>query len=285
MAAPPDNHTKHAATQSRTQFYCLERPEPSPRYLELARAEPCRLYHPKKLLIVLDLNGTLIVRADDSNIPTPRPHVFQFLAYCLKHHCVAIWSSARRKNVEKMMTYLFTRNQISQLVAVWSREDSRLGEFFDRKIQVYKQLHWLWSNLEVQNSARRSQIPELPSTEQSALVTGAWDQINTVLVDGSLEKADSEPYNLVQVEEFTGNTGDARGDVLGAVLAYIEDLAWERDVSSAIRHKPFECARTQGWNWKTGCPDFDSDQERNSVACIAQEAAEREQNAKSFEAA
>lgn len=135
MASDPDLSSL-PATATRAQFYCLERPEPSSRYLELARAAPCRLELPKKLLIVLDLNGTLLVRSFGNNTTTTRPHVKEFLAYCIKHHCVAIWSSARRKNVERMLTYLFTRREISQLVAIWSREDSRLGEFVDEKVQV-----------------------------------------------------------------------------------------------------------------------------------------------------
>ena len=65
------------------------------------------------------------------------------------------------------------------------------------------------------------------------------DQTNTVLADDSLEKADSEPYNLAQVEEFTGEAGGTQCDVLGAVLAYIGDLAWVRNISSPIHYKPF----------------------------------------------
>jgi hypothetical protein len=112
MATAPDN-TNLPTAEFGTGFYQLERPEPTPSYLELVRAKPTRLEHSKKLLIVVDLNGTLIVRNGGGDIPTPRPHVFQFLAYCLRHHSVAIWSSARRKNVDKMMTYLFTREQAS----------------------------------------------------------------------------------------------------------------------------------------------------------------------------
>jgi hypothetical protein len=116
--------------------------------------------------------------------------------------------------------------------------------------------------LEAKSCASKSRKSELSGSEQSAPASGLWDQTNTVLIDDSLEKADSEPHNLVQVEEFTGSARDPQEDVLGAVLAYIEDLAWERDVSSAICQKPFEGARTQRWNWRIGCPEFDSDQEK-----------------------
>lgn len=89
----------------------------------------------------------------------------------------------------------------------------------------------------------------------------------------------------MQVEEFTGNAGNTQEDVLGAVLAYIEDLAWERDVSSAIHYRRFKCARSQGWNWTVECPDFDDEQERNMVARDAQQESERGQQSKSIEVA
>lgn len=137
----------------------------------------------------------------------------------------------------------------------------------------------------MQAAACRSRDPDVPGRKQSDTGSDTWDQTNTVLVDDSLEKADSEPYNLVQVEELTGKAGDAQDDVLGAVLAYIEDLAWERDVSSAIHHKPFECARRQGWNWKIGCPDCDNEQERSAARRDTQEESEHGQHAKSIEVA
>lgn len=117
MASDP-NKTDLLATSKSAQFYSLERPEPSPEYLKSARAAPCRLTHPKKLLIVMDLNGTLLVRNRASWTSINRPHVVKFLEYCLKHHRVAIWSSARRRNVMDMLAHLFTRQQVSQLVAI-----------------------------------------------------------------------------------------------------------------------------------------------------------------------
>jgi len=184
-----------------------------------------------------------------------------------------------------MLTYLFTKRQISQLVAIWSREDSRLGELVDEKVQVYKQLRWLWDDPTMQAAAGRSRDPDVPGMKQSNTGSDAWNQTNTVLIDDFLEKADSEPYNLVQVEEFTGKAGDTQDDVLGVVLAYIEDLAWERDVSSAIHHKPFGCARRQTWNWKIGCPDFDNEQERSAARRYTQQESVRGQHAKSIKVA
>jgi hypothetical protein len=143
----------------------------------------------------------------------------------------------------------------------------------------------MWDDPMVQASTCSPRGTNNPGTEQPDPELWVWDQTNTVLLDDSLEKADSEPYNLLQVEEFTGNAGSSQDDVLGAVLAYIEDLAWERDVSSATRYKPFECAGSQGWNWTAGCPDFDSEQDRNMEARDTKSEPERGQHAKSIEVA
>lgn len=93
------------------------------------------------------------------------------------------------------------------------------GRILQREMQVYKHLRWLWDDPTVQASACRSRNPDTPGTELSDPGSGTWDQTNTILVDNSLDKADSESYNLVQVEEFTGKAGDARDDVLSIVLA------------------------------------------------------------------
>jgi hypothetical protein len=143
----------------------------------------------------------------------------------------------------------------------------------------------MWDDPMVQASTCSPRGTNNPGTEQPDPELWVWDQTNTVLLDDSLEKADSEPYNLLQVEEFTGNAGSSQDDVSGAVLAYIEDLAWERDVSSATRYKPFECAGSQGWNWTAGCPDFDSEQDRNMEARDTKSEPERGQHAKSIEVA
>lgn len=195
---------------------------------------------------------------------TPRAHVVEFLAYCFKHHAVAIWSSAHRKNVIKMMGQLFTKEQVSQLVAVWSREDCHLDQYFGDNVQVYKQLRWLWEDPEVQAAAQADGKSILPVT-QPDLGSAVWDQSNTILIDDSMDKADSEPYNLILVKEFTGNAGDSKKDMLGSVLAYIEDLAWESNVSSAIHCSPFDSVNSPGWNWKIGCPDFDCNERSDAV--------------------
>jgi hypothetical protein len=234
------------------RLYVLPRPTPSASYLEQAQLPPRRLSNPKKLLIVLDLNGTLLVRSNRGSNYTPRPHVDEFLAYCLEHHALIVWSSARLQNVTAMVAQLFTAEQRQKLVKIWSRNELRLGKYFDAKVQVYKQLTWLWEDSEVQAS-----FP-MPATLPFRFEDGwkdslptKWDQSNTVLLDDSVDKAASEPHNLLQVDEFTKeNIGDGE-DALGRVLAYIEALKWEADVSAAMRARPFVNGQGEVWNWGT----------------------------------
>lgn len=229
-----------ARTGGNPRLYLIQKPEPSQEYKDGANLPPRRLTSPKKLLIVLDLNGTLLVRSNSGSTYTPRPHVHKFLDYCLEHHKLVVWSSARPHNVKAMVAHLFNAKNHAKLVEVWHRDHLRLGTHYNDKVQVYKQLSWLWKDAKVQASFP-AETPasfgiedgwkEPPPTK--------WDQSNTVLLDDTTAKAASEPYNLIRVDEFTKENKDDGDDALGRVMAYLEDLKWEADVSAAMRVKPF----------------------------------------------
>jgi hypothetical protein len=230
-----------ATTGGNPRLYLLPEPKPSPEYLERANLPPRRLTSPKKLLIVLDLNGTLLVRSNRGSSYTPRPHVNEFLAYCLEHHKLVVWSSARPHNVNPMVAQLFNKKRHAKLVEIWSREHLRLGEHYNEKVQVYKQLSWLWEDAKVQASfpAEPPGLFRIEDGWKKPPPPAKWDQSNTVLLDDTTDKAASEPYNLIRVDEFTKENKDDGDDVLGRVIAYLEDLKWEADVSAAMRVKPF----------------------------------------------
>jgi hypothetical protein len=245
-----------ATTGENPRLYLLPEPKPSPEYLKRANLPPRRLASPKKLLIVLDLNGTLLVRSNRGSTYTPRPHVNEFLAYCLEHHKLVVWSSARPHNVKPMVAQLFDADQHAKLVEVWHRDHLRLGVHYNEKVQVYKQLTWLWEDAKVQASfPTETPAPfkiedgwkEPPPTKLDQLPT-KWDQSNTVLLDDTTDKAASEPYNLIRVDEFTKENKNDGDDVLGRVQAYLEDLKWEADVSAAMRLMPFSNGEDAGWD-------------------------------------
>ena len=198
-------------------------------YLERSRLPPEKLSSPKELLVILDLNGTLLYRAKGksahgSSAPTLRPGLAAFLNYVTDNFKVMIWTSARPENATRMINAAFSNKQKQQLLAVWARDTLGLTESqYNAKVQVYKTLERIWNG------------------EFAIKDTGAFDQTNTVLFDDSTEKAVGHPYNLVCVPEFFGTRGQNKGDtVLRQCIEYLEKLRWQSDISAYIRAYPFE---------------------------------------------
>lgn len=197
-------------------------PDPSTQYMAQSAIPPTPLPEPRRILVVIDLNGTLLYRPSRKNPSrfVERPHTRQFLDYCLNTFCVAIWSSAKPDNVHKMANQLLTPEERAKLVAVWGRDTLGLSpEDYNNRVQCYKRLTVIWADL-----ARR--------------LGQRWDQTNTVLVDDSSEKARSEPYNLIQLPEFEGDLAE-QGFVLPQVHDFLNECAMQRDISSYIRAKRF----------------------------------------------
>ncbi|PHH80313.1 hypothetical protein CDD82_1841 [Ophiocordyceps australis] len=204
-------------------------PEPTKEYLRESNYTPRKLDRPRRILVVLDLNGTLLHRPQRL-APThfiKRPHADRFLEYCLANFHVAIWSSARLANVEMILEQLLTPVQCRKLVVVWGREQLGLCiDDYNSRVQCYKRLSVLWQSGAVQAS-------------YSELLPGCWDQSNTVLVDDSPEKGRSEPYNIMAIPEFSGLRHEPK-DVLPQVHDYLNRLCYARNISSHMRESPFQ---------------------------------------------
>ncbi|KAM6522578.1 hypothetical protein FALCPG4_012223 [Fusarium falciforme] len=205
-------------------------PNPTPQYMAQAHLEPHRLAQPRRILIVMDLNGTLLHRPNKRR-PfhfVERPHAKAFMSYCLDTFHVAIWSSARPDNVSKMVDQLLTPEQRERCLLVWGRDTFGLCKAdYDAKVQVYKRLTSVWSD------------PRIMGAHPAVQAGGKWDQTNTILVDDSLEKARSEPFNLLQIPEFSGLSTEMP-NVLPQVHDYLNNLAHEADISRFVRRSPFK---------------------------------------------
>ena len=204
-------------------------PDPTPAYLLRASFLPRTLPSPRHMLVIIDLNGTLLFRPSRKapGASISRPHAGDFLAYCTSTFHVMIWSSARADNVRKLVDSLLTPAQQKRVVAVWGRESFGLSkEDFSLRAMCYKRLSKVWSDDEI---ARRH--PKFDQGER-------WDQGNTVLVDDTLEKARSEPHNAVQLPEFGGNVNEEPA-VLPQVHDFLNVLACQADISTYIRANPF----------------------------------------------
>ncbi|KAG7117029.1 putative FCP1 y domain-containing protein like [Verticillium longisporum] len=208
-------------------------PNPTPAYLRQAHNPPTTLARPRAILVVLDLNGTLLHRPDRrrSHNFIERPYAKRFMHYCIDTLHVAVWSSARPENVAKMVAQLAEGGgdvapaaYASRLVAAWGRDKFDLTPAdYVKRVQCYKRLQRIWADAAVQAS------------HPDGL---RWDQTNTVLVDDSLEKARSEPFNLLRITEFFGDANEAT-DVLPQVHDYINTLCYQADISQYMRLHPF----------------------------------------------
>jgi hypothetical protein len=204
-------------------------PEPTMPYFLRSQAPSVPLTVPRRILVVMDLNGTLLHRPHKKR-PfhfVERPHAKAFLNYCLDNFVVAIWSSARPVNVEKMVERLLTPEQVKKCILVWGRDKFGLSDAdYDGRVQCYKRLTRIWS------------APEIMAAHPEAEQGGQWDQTNTILVDDSREKARSEPHNLIQIHDFTGLASEPP-HVLPQVHDYINSLCLQSNISSFIRENPF----------------------------------------------
>ncbi|KAK0626494.1 HAD-like domain-containing protein [Immersiella caudata] len=201
-------------------------PEPTPAYLLRASFIAQTVPEPRPILVVIDLNGTLLHRPS-RHAPhafIERPHARSFLTYCIETFHVVIWSSARPDNVKKMCRQLLTPDQRQRVIAMWGRDKFGLTpEDYNSRVQCYKRLTTLWGN------------PLIASAHPTG---GSWNQGNTVLIDDSTEKARSEPYNAITLSEFVGDTRETP-EVLPLVHDYLNTLAVQADISTYIRAHPF----------------------------------------------
>jgi len=204
-------------------------PEPTSSYLLRASLLPQISAEPRPTLVVIDLNGTLVHRPNRRN-PfniVERPNARLFLKYCIDTFRVVIWSSARPGNVRTMCEQLLDPLQLQQVIAIWGRDHFGLSpEDYNQRTQCYKRLTQLWAD---------------PTIAAAHPTGGVWNQGNTVLIDDSVEKARSEPYNAITLPEYVG-----RGEtspVLPLVHDYLNLLAWQADISTYIRTHPFQADR------------------------------------------
>ncbi|CAN8095806.1 unnamed protein product [Discula destructiva] len=209
-------------------------PDPTDAYLMRASFMPKRRQQPGPLLVVIDLNGTLLYRSRNSSTSfESRLHSEAFVNYCVDTFWVVIWSSARPDNVKRMVKQLVPGPILRQVVDVWGRDKFGLSaDDYYKRTQCYKRLTKVWDDPSIQSSYPRNR----PGFEG-----GCWDQGNTVLIDDSTEKARSEPHNAITLPEYQGGEDPGR-DVLPSVHDYLNELCYQEDVSAYIRAHPFKMA-------------------------------------------
>ncbi|KAL7625021.1 hypothetical protein AAE478_004235 [Parahypoxylon ruwenzoriense] len=216
-------------------------PSPTAEYLLQASLPPFSLPYARNILVVIDLNGTLLYRPNRRRSPSSfveRPHARTFLSYCVNTFSVAIWSSARPANVARMCQQLLKPEDFERVVAVWGRDHFGLSPAdYNERVQCYKRLSMLWAD------------PVIAASHPEKAAGKRWSQRDTVLVDDSLEKGRSEPYNLIEIPEFSGDEND-KDYILPQVHDYLNECSRQVDISTYIKNQPFRV--TPGWELRPG---------------------------------
>ncbi|QRV95671.1 NLI interacting factor-like phosphatase [Ceratobasidium sp. AG-Ba] len=129
---------------------------PSDEYLALSQIASNHLTTPRdgaplpRKLLVLDLNGTLVLRAPRTWGYRPvmnRPFAKTFRDYLFhqgSHLDVMVWSSAQPHSVDSMVDVFFGSDR-SRLVGLWARDTLGLTEeHYTQKVQTVKDLNIIW---------------------------------------------------------------------------------------------------------------------------------------------
>lgn len=205
-------------------------PQPTEDYFRACLSGPSLLKQPQHLLVVIDLNGTLLYRPNKLN-PTyfrMRPHAQTFLKYCVDTFTVVIWSSAKPANVNAMCNTILTPDIREKVAAIWGRDTFGLSqEDYNLRTQCYKRLSKIWDDRKI-------------AGRHPGYYEGCrWDQTNTVLIDDSREKARTEPHNLIEAPEYFGDLHE-RDDILPQVHDYLNHLSMHSNVSACLYKYPWK---------------------------------------------
>ncbi|KAG8687939.1 hypothetical protein FRC11_006351 [Ceratobasidium sp. 423] len=162
----------------------------------------------KRCLLVLDLNGTLLHRRRANSGHTShvyaRPYLGAFLQYISHPFAsldVAVWSSARRANVDLMVDHAWTGRKPDIVLA---REDMQLTDRqFNHNVRTTKDLRQLWLRL--------AQAQAQAQAQSGGVMHGPRD---TVLLDDSIHKARLQPNNHLALPTYGAAQLRADADAL-----------------------------------------------------------------------
>ncbi|CAG8328599.1 unnamed protein product [Penicillium nalgiovense] len=232
-------------------------PLPTLQYLNQASLKPEKT-EKRPLLVILDLNGTLIYRKLRKFPPkfARRTGLDHFLAMLVKNYKVMIWSSSQPQTVNAVCEQIFPGPMHDALVARWGRDKFGLtsGQY-NKKLQVYKELHKVWAVTDIQGAfpgnehlkdtpasspgtqpPQRNRRQKFRDVEAAKLPAGhRWDQTNTILIDDSKLKASSEPFNILEIPEFNDDPSIDETKLFAKVLTRLDYLAHHDDVSKVLR--------------------------------------------------
>ncbi|KZV67395.1 hypothetical protein PENSPDRAFT_688198 [Peniophora sp. CONT] len=160
----PHSETPHSrSTRGRHRSPTIEPPHPgspTPSYIELSLEPSAESSSAPRKLLVLDLNGSLVIRSARKPGPgpqpvrtvNPRPYMGSFCEFLFHPKTkewldVMVWSSAQPYSVNDMVDKAFGEHK-KELVAIWARDTLGLSQdHYHKKVQTVKDLRKPWSEL------------------------------------------------------------------------------------------------------------------------------------------
>ncbi|KIM37410.1 hypothetical protein M413DRAFT_423204 [Hebeloma cylindrosporum] len=206
-----------------------KRTNPTSEYIEISHQPPSHLLDPalSRKLIVLDLNGTLVLRGahtgrapgrpfDNPTQPRlrpvhPRPYLKTFATYLLHDETkkwlnTMVWSSAQPHSVQDMVGKAFLERK-DELTAVWARDTLGLTtEEYHSKSLTMKDLAKPWAELPTLQASYLTE--ELPTTKAIERIDSTdprpqhHSALSSLLVDDSPLKAALQPWNHLCIREY-----------------------------------------------------------------------------------
>ncbi|ORX50526.1 HAD-like protein [Hesseltinella vesiculosa] len=193
---------------------------PSSVYLALAKRASTTLVEPlppKKQLLVLDINGTILYTHPFLGMFV-RPGHGPFFDFIFKHFAVMVWSSADPGWV-KQFCRVFGEHR-SNLELEWSRMDIGLRpEDYFQDVLTLKDLERVWK------------------------VHPQFHAGNTILLDDTAAKAALQPFNHILIRTFDLDYDDVcyTGDnEFSKVQAYLDRLRYQDNVSHYMSKFPYD---------------------------------------------
>lgn len=230
--SPPPPPPPAPALPAKPESSSRRQTGPDAAYLALA-TQPSLPDASSRKLLVLDLNGTLLLRGPRSQQRAsrfgpktprvrsvfPRPYIPAFREYLFTPETrewldTMVWSSAQPHSVQDMVDCVFGDDS-DGLVAVWDRKSLGLSSAeYHQKTVTTKDLSKPWKFLPLGFSPA-----ELDSTHDAELESSSTlhSALTTLLLDDSPHKAMLQPYNHVCIPEYDSTRRKLDLDSLAAM--------------------------------------------------------------------
>jgi hypothetical protein len=123
-----------------------------------------------------------------------RPNLDAFISYCLENFTVAVWTSARPENAEKLCAYVFSPKQRTQLLFEYN-QDHCSGQWPDLR----KNLSTVWNQYSYYNES------------------------NTLILDDSDDKMSNNPPSCVGICDIWTPWTSNQVETLQTVIDWLEE--------------------------------------------------------------